>query len=79
MRPASVIDNEVLELSGFGRVPLAVGLNIKVMRAVEAVPYVAYFLSPKHIEVLSLLLSNNISGALSASYCSATTLCLARS
>ncbi len=79
MRPASVADNEIPESSGFGRVPLAAGRDVEAVGAAEAAPYTASFLSPKHTGVSSLLSSGSISGALSASCHSATTLRLARS
>ena len=61
-----VADNEIPEPSGFRRVPLEAGSKIKVIRAVEAEPCAACFLSFKQTVVLSLLLSRSISKVLSA-------------
>lgn len=49
MQPTSVIDNKVLELSGFGRVLFVAGSNVKVVGVTEATSYATCFLSLKHI------------------------------
>lgn len=53
MQPASITNNKILEPSGFGRVPLVAGPDIKVIKVAEIETYATYFLAPKHIGVLS--------------------------
>ena len=77
MQPTGITDNKVLEPSVFGKVPLAAGPNIEIVGAIEAAPYAACFLFPKHIEVLFLFLFGSISGTLSTFCCSVTALRLA--
>lgn len=79
MQSKNVADNKIPKPSSFGIVLLTARPDVEVVGVVEAIPYTACFLSPKHIGILSLLLSDSINRALNTFCYSTIALYLAHS